>query len=231
MINCALSVAIPAYLEEENLRILLPRLKSSLDQIQLPYEILVIDTMKAMDNTEQICTDCGIRYVNRRGGNYYGDAVRTAIQEMRGEYVVFMDGDGSHTPEFVQQLFLIRTGNDVVIASRYIDGGATDNSILLIALSKIVNATYSLVLNLQCQDVSNSFKLYRTDMLKKIILHSKNFDIIEEILFKLKKNTPGLVIKEIPFTFKQRMFGSTKRNLALFAFSYLFTLLKLRLKS
>ena len=97
-------------------------------------------------------------------------------------------------------------------------------------MSRAVNFLYSLFLNLKCKDVSNNFKLYKSYLLRNLNLSSNNFDIIEEILFKMKKNKKDLKIKEIPCTFKERMFGHTKRDLMLFAFSFFFTLLKLRFR-
>jgi dolichol-phosphate mannosyltransferase len=63
----------------------------------------------------------------------------------------------------------------------------TDNNRILILMSWVVNIVYSIVLNLRCKDVSNSFKLYRGDLLRNLNLYCNNFDIVEELLFKLKK--------------------------------------------
>jgi dolichol-phosphate mannosyltransferase len=227
-IEIALSVVLPAYMEEENLRQLLPRLKDVISKIGINGEIVVIDTLTPIDNTRELCERYEVRYVNRQGGNCFGDAVRTGIAEARGEYVVFMDADGSHAPEFINKLWDARNEADVVIASRYIAGGATDNSRILILMSLIVNLAYSVVLGLNCKDVSNSFKLYRTKMIKGLCLRCNNFDIVEEILFKIKKTHMNLRIKELPFAFKKRMFGTTKRSLVAFIFSFSVTLVRLR---
>lgn len=229
MNNVQLSVCMPAYLEEENLRVLLPRLKQTLSGLGVSHEIVVVDTLQPLDKTETACQELGARYVRRVGGNTFGDAVRTAIANAKGEFLLFMDADGSHSPEFIPSLWAEAAANDVVIASRYIDGGYTENSSSLKWMSRLLNFTYSFVLNLKCKDVSNSFKIYRGDLLRAIRLHCNNFDIIEEILFKLSRVKRGMRIKEIPFTFKKRMFGETKRNLWLFVLTYLYTIVKLRL--
>jgi len=140
-----------------------------------------------------------------------------------------MDADGSHAPEFIANLYKYRNEYDVVIASRYVKGGASQNSKILIFMSYIVNMFYSIFLNLNCKDVSNSFKLYDALLLKDLNLVSNNFDIIEEILYKLKKARKDLRIYEIPYYFRGRMFGHSKRNLFIFALSYLFTLMRLRM--
>lgn len=223
-----LSILIPAYLEEENLRILLPRLKKVVDDMAIKYEIIVIDTIAPMDNTQLSCQEHEVKYINRENGNKYGDAIRSAIKYASGKYLLFMDADGSHSPEFIKTMYSGLMDNDIVIASRYINGGRSDNSRFLIFMSWCVNVIYSWFFGLKCKDVSNSFKIYKGDLLRKIILKCNNFDIVEEILIKIKRKNNKLKILEIPYTFKERMFGHTKRNLLSFIFSFTFTLLKLK---
>lgn len=223
-----LSIIIPAYMEEENLRNILPRVNNVLRDTGIDYETLVVDTMGEMDETKRVSRENKALYINREKGNSYGDAVRTGIKKARGRYILFMDADGSHSPEFIEQLCEHKDGNDIVIASRYVEGGSTDNNKLLIFMSLVVNIVYSRFLHLDCQDVSNSFKLYKGQLIKELSLTRDNFDIVEEILVKLKRKNKSLKIKEIPYSFKKRMFGKTKRNLFLFIFSYIATLLRLK---
>ncbi len=226
-----LSIVMPAYLEAENLKNLLPRLKVALDQLSVNYEILVVDTERPMDETPHVCEQQAVRYVSRQGGNTYGDAVKSGIDATLGKYVVFMDADGSHAPEFIQSLFNHRTQYEIVIASRYVDGGKTDNSFALMLMSRMVNWGYSWVLGIPCKDVSNSFKLYQGDLLRAIPIQFKNFDVVEEILYKLLCAFPTIQVLEVPFHFEERKAGQTKRNLLAFVFSYAKSLIKLRLSS
>lgn len=228
MHNVELSVIIPAYIEAENLKEILPRINKTLNEMNVKYEVIIVDTVTPMDNTIAICKDNGAYYINRVGGNDYGDAIRTGIEHARGNYFIFMDADGSHSPEFIKNLYNSRKGFNIVIASRYIEGGNTENNRLSIIMSQIVNIVYSKFLHLDCRDVSNSFKLYNAALLKEIHLTSSNFDIIEEILVKLKKKNKNLKITEIPYIFKKRIYGATKRNLFLFAVSYILTLIRLK---
>lgn len=223
-----LSIILPAYLEEENLRLLLPRINKNASSITPNFEILVVDTEKPLDGTHDACIVNNVKYLNRKGQNTYGAAVRSGISEAKGKKIIFMDADGSHHPEFIKELYFFKDVADVVVASRYIEGGRTENSRYLIIMSQIVNFGYSFILQINCKDISNSFKLYDGDSLRKISLKCENFDIVEEILYKISKQHKNLVIKEIPFTFKQRMFGQSKRNLIKFVVTYVITLFKLR---
>jgi dolichol-phosphate mannosyltransferase len=223
-----LSIILPAYMEDQNLRYLLPIIQKEVSEFESSFEIIVVDTEQAMDETPVVCAAMNVRYVNRVGGNFYGDAIRTGLEKATGEFILFMDSDGSHTPSFIKKLYAEKEQADIIIASRYIEGGQTENSPILILMSRLVNWGYSFVLNINCKDVSNSFRLYRASSLRKFQLKCKNFDIVEEILYKIIKNTPNVKILEIPFCFKQRMFGETKRNLFSFIFTYLITLVRLR---
>ncbi len=226
-----LTVALPAYEEAANLDGLIPRLHETLTALAIPYEIVVVDTETPHDDTPAVCARQGARYLPRVGGSLYSHAVRTALAASRGQWVVLMDADGSHGPGFVANLWAERERADLVIASRYIAGGHTENPAILIFLSLTVNVVFRLVLGLRCADVSNSFRLYRGDDLRALTLECENFDIVEEILVKLCCAHPAYRIKEIPFTFEKRKAGKTKRNMIKFALSYLSTLWRLhRLK-
>lgn len=223
-----LTIVLPSYLEEDNLRLLLPRIKEQCQLMAQSFEILVVDTLAPMDGTQSVCKEVGVVYLSREGGNTYGDAVRTGIKKSKGNFVVFMDADGSHPPHFLPALYAKKSEADIVIASRYVEGGLTENSRILVLMSLIVNIGYRIVLGLKCKDVSNSFKLYPGDSLRSLNLRCNNFDIVEEILFKIVKSHPEFKITEIPFSFKKRMFGETKRNLFSFIFTYILTLIRLR---
>lgn len=224
-----LTVAVPAYREEENLRLLLPRLVEFLRRSGRTFEVLVVDTAAPLDSTAEVCRVAGARCVSRGPTNVYGDAVRTAIREAQGAWIAFMDADGSHAPEQMGTLLAEAPAHDVVVGSRYVGGGHTENPWILRLMSRIVNLCYTIVLGLPVKDVSNSLKLYRGDLLRELRLVCDNFDVIEEILFKVHRLHPEARIAEVPVAFRKRMFGETKRNLVAFMLSYLVTLVRLRL--
>jgi dolichol-phosphate mannosyltransferase len=191
------------------------------------FEIVVVDTPEPRDETPAICKKHGVRYVPRRSGSLYGHAIRTALEEASGEWVIFMDADGSHNPGFLPELWRYRNDFDLVIASRYVEGGKTENPAVLIFMSLVINIMFRITLGLKCMDVSNSFRLYRGDDLRKLRLKCNHFDIVEEILVKLITVHPSYRLKEVPFYFEKRKAGKTKRNLFTFALGYIATLARL----
>jgi len=224
-----LSIVLPSYNEGQNLRNLLPRIDSAIKSIDIKYEVIVVDSIGNVDGTQNICEKYDCKYVVRNGGNSYGDAVRTGIEIAEGDLVLFMDADGSHSPEFIPELLRYASEFDIVIASRYVNKGHTENNFILTLMSRVLNITYSLVLGLPCKDVSNSYKIYHKNQLKSINLTCNNFDIVEEIIFKLYRSKKIFKIKEVPYAFQKRMFGKTKRNLFMFVITYVYTIVKLRL--
>ena len=226
MFKYDLTIIIPSLNESDNLKRLIPEIKSEIGK-KFTYEIFIIDGINKDNKTFKITKKNSIRYLNRISNNDYGNAVRLGIKKSTGKYILFMDGDYSHNPKFILKLYENKL-YDVVIASRYVPGGKTDNSLLSETLSRFLNKFYNIILNLELEDVSNSFKLYNTKMIKRLHLSCNHFDIIEEIIFKLKKNNDKIKFLEVPYHFKQRKFGKSKRNFFIII-AYLFSILKLRL--
>ena len=231
-----LSIVLPCYQEMENLKILLPQLIEVIKKMEVITEIIVVDTMKPMDDTKALCNSLvneshvEVCYIPRRKGNMYGDAIRTGITSARGTYILVMDADGSHAPLDVERLYneIKKDGYDIVIGSRYVQGGNSHNGLALKCMSYALNITYKIMFGLKLRDISNSFRIYISDKLKSLDLECDNFDVVEEILIRLKSKYPHILIKEIPVYFNKRLFGKSKRDLIKFVFSYIQTIFRLK---
>ncbi len=210
------------------MRDLLPAIKAAAAALTPSFEVLILDTQTAMDDTAEVCQLNAVRHIRRSGGNQYGDAIRTGIAEARGKYLLCMDADGSHSASYFASMWDQREKFDIVIGSRYVPGGHTENPAILIWMSYVVNLVFRVVFNIHAKDVTNSFRLYRTAILKSMQLESNDFDILEEILIKAVTPRPPARVSEVPVTFGRRKAGETKRKLLQFAFGYLTTLQKLR---
>ncbi len=224
-----ISVVIPSYQEAENLKNILPRLNESLSVIGVPHEILCVDTMEPMDDTKEVCDSLGATYVKRQGGNNYGDAIRTGFKAVQYEFAVVMDGDGSHDPKSIKDFYEeIKKGHDLIIGSRYTKGGDTQNPFVLKAMSYVLNLTYRILFGIKAKDVSDSYRMYRSEQIQALSLECDNFDIVEEILIKLAMSKKGYDIKEVPIYFEERKKGVSKRKLGKFILSYLETIKRLK---
>lgn len=223
----SISAVLLAYKEAENLRVLLPQIKEQLEKTGEEFEVVIIDTKEPLDDTPKVCAEFGARYVNQRYP-HFGGAFRTGIEEARFNKFLIMDSDGSHKPEYISDIYRKFTeGADVVIGSRYVKGGVTNDAKSSIVMSKILNTVFRIITGIKAKDISTDFRMYDTAQLKKVELTCHNYDVLQEVLLKLKLNNPGLVIKETPISFNKRLYGESKRRLIPFIMGYIKTMFRL----
>lgn len=224
-----LSIIIPSYKEYENLLILIPDIIKELTNKNIKFEIIIVDAQISLDDSFKLEKEFKIVYKNREFDDTYSAAVKTGIKWAKYEKILFMDADGSHSPSYIPEMLDLSNCYDVVIGSRYIKNGKTKNNILLVSMSKILNLIYSAFFKLKISDISNSFKIYPTKLISSLELTCKHFDIIEEIIIKLKFYNKNLTIFETPIVFNKRVHGNSKRSFFLFVISYFNTMFKLYL--
>lgn len=230
-----LSVVMPAYEELPNLRTLLPAIAAAIDGTGTwSAEIIVAVPGFAPEAELEEIAALGGRAVVRAPSDSFGDAIRSGLAAIspESEYVIVMDADGSHDPATIPRLLAVADNADVVVASRYAHGGSTDNSLPLRVMSRSLNWTYGFVLGIKCHDVSTNFKRYRASDVRDIELTCTNFDIVEELLFRVhQRHAQAFTIVEVPDRFYERQHGQTKRQLGPFIVTYVTTLAKLRYRS
>ena len=224
----SITVALLAYKEAENLKILLPKIKKNLDSLAVDYEIEVIDTAEPLDNTAAVCKEFGATYRNQEYPGF-GGALKTAIKYANNELFLILDSDGSHNPDYIPSMYqkYVLENCDLVIGSRYVSGGKTYDSKSSVIMSRLLNFAFRLFLGIKAKDISTDFRLYDTEQLKQITLENVNYDILQEIILKLKLNKRDLKIGEVPIAFEKRIYGESKRKLIPFIISYIKSLFRL----
>ncbi len=70
MSDVELTIMIPAYLEADSLRTLLPKVVSAAGELTPSFEVLIVDTQEPLDDTAAICAANGVRHIHRYGGNH-----------------------------------------------------------------------------------------------------------------------------------------------------------------
>lgn len=212
-----LTVLIPVLNERENLVALLPRLHRVLAQLGCTSEVLVVDG-GSRDGTVDAAERLGVRvFVQESPG--YGGALREGFAAAGGAFVLTLDADLSHDPDFIIKLWRARDSADVVIASRYVKGGVAYMPLNRKLLSKILNRFFALGLGLPVRDMSSGFRLYRAAALSDLHLEGRNFDILEEVL--VKAYSAGWRVLEIPFTYYPRDAGSSHARVFAFGLDLL----------
>src|SRR2546421_1819458 len=132
-----LTIIIPALNEQENLRLLLPQIHDVLNDLAIEFEVIVVDG-GSRDETQHVAAAAGARLVEQteRG---YGGALLAGFAAAKAPYVATMDADLSHPPVFLKDFWQQRHEADLLIASRYVQGGRADMGAGRRVLSYILN--------------------------------------------------------------------------------------------
>ena len=132
------------------------------------------------------------------------------------DFIVEMDADGSHRPEDLLKLLKSSSGADLVIGSRWIDGGEVLNWPWLRRLiSRTGNRYAKLMLGTKILDMTSGFRIYRTKFLQELVaqpVSSHGYSFQVELAYRASKL--GQVIEE-PITFVERVEGESKMTLAI----------------
>jgi glycosyltransferase involved in cell wall biosynthesis len=211
-----LSILIPAYQEEATIEEILRRV-TAIDTASLGFtkEVIVCDD-GSRDRTSALIVaaaarDSQIHLVRHEKNLGKGMAIRTALTEAHGEYVLIQDADLEYDvddyPELLEQ---VRLGADVVYGSRFLgkarpDGMRTSNYIANRALTITANLLYGLTIT----DEATCFKVFRTELLRSLNLECEGFEFCPEVTAKLGRR--GIQIVEVPISYTARAIADGKK--------------------
>jgi dolichol-phosphate mannosyltransferase len=222
--SAAVAVVLPTYNEAANLPVIVAEL------FGLPLSglhILVADD-NSPDGTGAIADELAEKYGADRMtvlhrpakqglGRAYVDSMSHAIAA-GAEFVVQMDSDLSHSPQYLPQMLgtLLSCDADVVIGSRYVVGAslASEWSWRRKALSNFANYYVRVLLRLGVRDVTAGFKLWRASALTAIdvaSVRSNGYSFQVEMNYRTVHH--GLTIVELPIHFADRREGESKMSL------------------
>ena len=226
----SISVILLAYKEAENLKVMLPKLHEVVGSLGEDYDINVIDTKTATDNTEEVCKELNASYYHQEKPGF-GGAYCKGLEIAKGDKILFLDSDGSHDPKYIPVMYKKYTEENLnlVVGSRYTKGGESNDSKSSQIMSHILNFVFRIVLGINIKDVSTNFRIYDAKLVKDIDLKSVNYDVLEEILLIMKKKAGPKNFRygEIPISFNKRIYGESKRRLIPFIISYIKTIFRL----
>lgn len=211
-------VIVPTYNEIENL----PLLVSALFKFNKNVDLLVVDD-NSPDGTGALAdqlaaNDPRISVLHRIEKDGLGRAYLAGFAEAfkRGyEFVIEMDADGSHRAVDLPKL--IAADADLVIGSRWTKDGSTENwPLSRILISRTGNLYVRLMLGSKIKDATAGFRVYKTELLKKINLGaiaSQGYSFQVEMTWASLQ--AGAVVREVPIVFIERLIGASKMTTAI----------------
>jgi dolichol-phosphate mannosyltransferase len=216
-------VVLPTYNEADNLDRVVRRIRSAFDAAT----VLVVDD-GSPDGTADIAEVLGkelgnVEVMRRPQKSGLGSAYRAGFRwgmDNGFEACVEMDADLSHEPEALPGLVApLDSGHDLVIGSRYVQGGSIpDWSWHRRLLSRGGNVYADILLGLGVADSTAGFRAYRTSLLERIDLdriRADGYGFQIEMTYQAKRAGASMV--EVPIRFVDRVEGESKMSIFIVA--------------
>ncbi|HYN88901.1 MAG TPA: polyprenol monophosphomannose synthase [Ardenticatenaceae bacterium] len=216
-------VVVPTYNEADNV----PPLVEALFALPVANLHVVVVDDNSLDGTGRIADELRPEYprlhvihrVDKRGlGSAYRDGFRFALQQ-GADFVVQMDADFSHSPDYIPTFLEQMQTNDVVVGSRYATGGCLDPqwSASRHLLSWWANAIYTrVILGLSVCDTTAGFKCWSRRALQAILAQGvRSCGYVFQVEMAYLAEKLGFRVAEVPIYFEERRAGSSKMSLAI----------------
>lgn len=202
-----LSVVIPAYNEQDGIAQIIERVHSArapLEAAGIALEILIVDD-GSKDKTAELALGCAdtrvIRHLVNRG---YGAALKTGFRHANGEYLAFLDADGTYPPEALPEMCkaLVRQGADLVVGSRM--SGAASEMPLTRRVGNLAFARMLSVLSgVRVQDSASGMRLIRREILPELYPLPDGLDFTPAMTTRALNEQ--LKIVEFPIAYAERI--------------------------
>jgi len=208
--NIEISLVIPLYNEEDNVRLLHDRIRSTLDNLGKEYEVIFIDdgsSDRTFDLLKEIhAENPKVKIIKFRGNFGQSAAMAAGFESARGEYVFAMDGDLQNDPKDIPRLLeKLEEGYDVVSGWRK---NRKDKLVIRKVPSRIANKLICKVTGVKLHDTGCSLKVFRSEIIKRINLYGELHRFIPA-LAKIE----GARITEMVVDHHPRKFGKSKYNI------------------
>ena len=222
-----LSVIIPIRNERDTIREVIDRVLAS----PVEKEVIVVDD-GSTDGTTEILRELEgrfsqLRVIYRKVNEGKGAAIRAAIPEVRGDYVIIQDGDLEYDPQEYPKMLrpMIEQGADVVYGSRFLESRPAmqlPNRVINWLLARMVRFLYGS----RITDEATCYKLFRREVLQGIPLTCRRFEFCPEVTAKALRR--GFKIVEVPIRYEARTFAEGKKIRWTDGVEAIWTLLKYR---
>ncbi len=196
------SIIIPVFNEKDTLKLLLEKVEQA-NFAGLDKEIIMVDDC-SNDGTTDILKELSQNYkvLFHEKNQGKGAAIRTAVKEATGDFVVIQDADLEYLPDDYDKLLPLLVNNeaDVVYGSRFLN---LENSKNFILKNKIANKFLTLLTNIlfgaAITDMETCYKAFKREFIQGITIKSDRFDFEPEITAKVMKRKARL--KEVPISY------------------------------
>ncbi len=210
------SIVLATYNERENIN---DTIGSIFEHVIEPVEIIVVDDNSA-DETWRLVQehpDPRVKLIRRVDTRGLASAFNRGIIESRGEIVGWMDADMCMPPSLLPAMIKKLDEYDIVVGSRYAEGGIDDRTPLRVISSKMINGLATTVLGFGIRDYDSGFVVLRRSVFDRVSIIPTGYGAyFMEFLYTCRKK--GLTVYELPYVFRDRAKGISKSAPSLYSF-------------
>lgn len=185
--NITLSVFFPAYYDEKNIDKVVHKAVSILEELKLKdYEVIIIED-GSPDKTGEVADELAkqyekVRVIHHEKNMGYGATLKDGFLSAKLDYVFYSDGDNQFDLEDIKKFVALIPYTDVVVGYRK----KKQYSLYRKFTSLSYNYLLKLIFDINYWDIDCAFKLFKTDLFKKIEIKSVDAFIDAEIMIKAK---------------------------------------------
>ena len=212
---------LPTYNEAENIEAIVRAALPQLASTGLAHRVLVVDD-GSPDGTGQIADGLAVELeavevLHRDRKEGIGPAYLAGFSYALGagaDLLLEMDSDFSHDPQDLPRLVAATTDADLVLGSRYVDGGGvTDWGIARRLISRGGSLYARMVLGVPVNDLTGGYKCFRREVLETLDLSSVGTDGYGfQIEMTYRTIRAGYRVLEVPILFRDRRVGASKMS-------------------
>ena len=226
-----LSIVIPVYNEKDTVSEIINRVLSA--KVEADKEIIIIDD-GSVDGTRDVLKKLSeskpdLKIIFKENNSGKGDTLKEGFKHTSGDYVIVQDADLEYDPGDYQKLLeLVKDKKNVTVYGSRFSGDYKDMTNLHFFGNKFLTLLTNFIFGVSLTDMETCYKLIPGDFARRLDIKSKRFNFEPEITAKILKS--GMIIMEVPITYKGRSFSDGKKITWKDGLSAVFTLIRFRFR-
>lgn len=205
-----LSIIIPVFNEEKHIGEVLQNIISLQLAHNIAKQIIVVDDFSGDQSVKQIeetlrNDSSEIRFIKQQVNGGKGSAIRRAIEDVTGDYLIIQDADLELNPKDINLLIneVVLHQADIVYGSRFLKKQPYPIPFKTRLANRFLSLITSLLTRKKITDMETCYKLFKLQLLDDIRLFENRFGFEPEITMKLLKKK-NIIYREVPITYKAR---------------------------